>query len=244
MKTDSCESCHQLGGKGTRARFLRCSGNFDSPAEAWERRVQSGQAGTGDGGRHRAIGQTARAEDVRGLDRSRGARANIRKDAPPRPQGIERNVVITQWDWADPKAYLHDEISTDKRNPTVNANGADLRIAGGEPRFPAGARPGAQHYEPGEGAVRDPNTPLAAPKHAAAFAVLGRRSDLGQPHDVHNPMFDEQGRVWIHVCESVRPENPAWCKAGSSHPSAKLTPVEDFWTATGGCTIRRPSRCR
>ena len=42
---------------------------------------------------------------------------------PPRPQGVERNVVITLWDWADPKAYLHDEISTDQRNPTVNANG-------------------------------------------------------------------------------------------------------------------------
>ena len=23
--------------------------------------------------------------------------------APPRPQGIERNVVITEWDWADPE---------------------------------------------------------------------------------------------------------------------------------------------
>src|SRR5207247_10471086 len=43
--------------------------------------------------------------------------------APRRPQGIERNVVITQWDWADPKAYLHDLVSTDRRNPTVNANG-------------------------------------------------------------------------------------------------------------------------
>ena len=43
--------------------------------------------------------------------------------APPRPQGLERNVVITEWDWADPKAYLHDEVSTDRRNPTLNANG-------------------------------------------------------------------------------------------------------------------------
>jgi hypothetical protein len=42
---------------------------------------------------------------------------------PMRPQGIERNVVITLWDWAGPKDYLHDEISTDRRNPTVNANG-------------------------------------------------------------------------------------------------------------------------
>ena len=24
--------------------------------------------------------------------------------APARPQGLERDVVMTQWDWADPKA--------------------------------------------------------------------------------------------------------------------------------------------
>jgi hypothetical protein len=28
---------------------------------------------------------------------------------------VERNVVITQWDWADPKAYLHDLVSTDRK---------------------------------------------------------------------------------------------------------------------------------
>ena len=43
--------------------------------------------------------------------------------APPRPQGLERNVVVTLWDWAEPTGYLHDEVSTDKRNPTVNAYG-------------------------------------------------------------------------------------------------------------------------
>ena len=40
-----------------------------------------------------------------------------------RPQGRERDVVITIWDWADPRAYLHDEVTSDKRNPRVNANG-------------------------------------------------------------------------------------------------------------------------
>jgi hypothetical protein len=30
-------------------------------------------------------------------------------------------VVITQWDWADPTADLHDLVSTDRRDPTVNA---------------------------------------------------------------------------------------------------------------------------
>ena len=42
---------------------------------------------------------------------------------PQRPQGIERNVVLSMWEWSTPKAYLHDAISTDKRNPRVNANG-------------------------------------------------------------------------------------------------------------------------
>ncbi|MGY9106619.1 MAG: carboxypeptidase-like regulatory domain-containing protein, partial [Alphaproteobacteria bacterium] len=44
-------------------------------------------------------------------------------EAPPRPQGMERNLVVTQWDWAEPTTYLHDTISSDRRDPTVNANG-------------------------------------------------------------------------------------------------------------------------
>ena len=48
------------------------------------------------------------------------------KSKPQRPQGVERNVVVTMWDWGDAKTYLHDEIATDKRNPTVNALRQDL----------------------------------------------------------------------------------------------------------------------
>jgi hypothetical protein len=43
---------------------------------------------------------------------------------PPRPQGAERNAVITEWAWGDAFTYAHDEVAaTDKRKPTVNANG-------------------------------------------------------------------------------------------------------------------------
>jgi len=51
------------------------------------------------------------------------AAGELPKSKPSRPQGVERNVVITMWDWGDAKTYLHDEIATDKRNPTVNAWG-------------------------------------------------------------------------------------------------------------------------
>ncbi len=42
--------------------------------------------------------------------------------------------------------------------------------------------------------------------------------------NVHNPMFDNKGRVWITA--TVRPsDNPDFCKEGSDHPSAKLFPL-------------------
>ena len=44
------------------------------------------------------------------------------------------------WDWADPKAYLHDVVSTDRRNPTRQRQRPALRRARAERRLPAGAR--------------------------------------------------------------------------------------------------------
>jgi hypothetical protein len=99
--------------------------------------------------------------------------------SPQRPQGIERNVVITQWDWADPKAYLHDLVTTDRRNPTVNANGliygalelsADYLPVLDPVRHVASKVPLT---------VRDPNTKPTRPR-CRAIAVLGQRSHLDQ----------------------------------------------------------------
>ena len=133
--------------------------------------------------------------------------------------------MITQWDWADPKAYLHDEISTDKRNPTVNANGL---IYGS----PEESRDYLPVLDPVHNTIsqvkipyRDPDTP-GQPKPLAAVAVLGRRGDLGQPHD--RPQSDV--RCSAGACGTLanpgRATIPAFCKAGSSLPSAKLTPVD------------------
>ena len=49
--------------------------------------------------------------------------------APPRPTGIERNVVISQWDWGTPESFVHDLVSTDKRNPTLYPYG---KVYGGD----------------------------------------------------------------------------------------------------------------
>src|SRR3954471_17206250 len=121
IKTDGCVSCHQLGNKATRT-IPESLGKFDSSYSAWVRRVQSGQASEL---MARNLGRldTQRAVKLFADWTDRIAAGELPKSKPQRPQGVERNVVVSMWDWGDAKTYLHDEIATDKRNPTVNAWG-------------------------------------------------------------------------------------------------------------------------
>src|SRR5262245_42346054 len=121
VNTDGCTGCHQLGNKATR-EIPESLGTFSSSTAAWDRRIQSGQAGGGMSTRFTQVGRQ-RALTMYADWTDEIAKGKLPDTAPPRPQGRERNVVVTMWDWADAKAYLHDEIASDKRNPTVNANG-------------------------------------------------------------------------------------------------------------------------
>jgi hypothetical protein len=222
LKSGTCLACHQLGSKGTR-EIPASLGTFPSSEHAWERRLQSGQAGgnmissLGVMGRERTLKMFADWTD-------RIAKGEV-PPAPPRPQGIERNVVITLWDWADPKVYLHDEVSTDRRNPTVNANGLiygalELSADYLPVLDPVGNEAGQVKLT-----VRDPNTPATSPKMAAPSPYWGEEVIWTSKNNVHNPMLDEKGRVWI--TSAVRPpDNPDYCKEGSTHPSAKLFPLD------------------
>ncbi|MDE2064925.1 MAG: carboxypeptidase regulatory-like domain-containing protein, partial [Bradyrhizobium sp.] len=119
---NSCQSCHALGSDNIRHPHVKELGEFKNSEEMWERRVQSGQAMSnmaltlGRLGPQRAYKMFADWTD-------RIAAGELPFDKPERPKGVERNVVITSWEWGKRGMYLHDEVSTDKRNPTVNANG-------------------------------------------------------------------------------------------------------------------------
>jgi hypothetical protein len=120
LKNGGCWACHQLGNKATR-EIPKALGSFPTTVAAWERRVQSGQAGAQMSAQLNTFGRQRILETF--ADWTDRIMKGELPPAPPRPQGLERNVVITQWDWADPKAYLHDEVATDRRNPTVNGRG-------------------------------------------------------------------------------------------------------------------------
>jgi hypothetical protein len=222
LKSGGCTACHQLGNKATRV-IPAALGTFPDMAHAWERRLQSGQAGGNMMNGLQQIGRE-RALLVLGDWSDRVQRGEL-PPAPPRPQGLERNVVITLWDWADPKAYLHDEVSTDRRNPTINANGPIYGALELSADYVPVLDPTTHAISQVKLTVRDPNTPATSPKMPAPSPYWGDEVIWTSRNNVHNPMLDEQGRLWL--TSAVRsPENPDFCKAGSSHPSAKLFPIE------------------
>ena len=222
IKSGTCLACHQLGSKGTRE--LQASlGTFDNTMDAWERRLQSGQAG---GDMISSTVQIGREEMLRMFaDWTDRIAAGELPPAPPRPQGLERNVVITQWDWADSTAYLHDVVSTDRRNPTVNAHGPLYGALELSADYLPVLDPVKNTISQIPLTVRDPNTRVASGGVAQPSPYWGDSALWDSKTNVHNPMFDKEGRVWITA--TVRPpENPDFCKIGSNHPSAKRFPVE------------------
>jgi hypothetical protein len=143
VKTNGCYACHQLGNRATRV-IPKELGTFKNSVEAWERRVQSGQAMVQMAA---ALGRQQPKIAIENLanwtDRIAGGELPFAK--PERPQGVERNVVITQWDWGDAKSYMHDQVSTDRQRQRQA-----LRRHRGKHRVVPGVRPDheqAQHRD-------------------------------------------------------------------------------------------------
>ena len=121
---------------------------------------------------------------------------------------------------------MHDEIATDKNDPTVNGYGPVYAVSAGH----------------GALIVMDPieNTPtrstiptrerraqgaVAVPAAGVPSIFWGSEHLWGpeNPADPHNPMMDSKGRVWM--TSKIRNEEPAWCSEGSSNKFAQWYPL-------------------
>jgi hypothetical protein len=223
VNTDGCTGCHQLGNKATR-EIPPSLGSLKTSALAWDRRIQSGQAGAAMSTRFTQVGRD-RALAMYADWTDRIAKGALPDTAPPRPQGRERNVVVTMWDWADPKAYLHDEIASDKRNPNVNANGPVYGALEESADYMPVVDPRTNTVTQVKLQVRDPKTPSQANVPPAQPSPYWDAEPIWTAQTTaHSFAMDDRARVW--VAARIRPNaTPAFCQQGSTHPSAVAFPI-------------------
>ncbi len=177
-----CIICHQLGTKTTR----EVAGS--NKVEAWNERLKMARpegdptlAGHGVNlsatmqnnmtlfGRQRGLAMFA--------DWSERIEAGAVPPQPPRPSGFEQNLVITLWEWAD-QHFVHDEATSDKRDPTVNANGPVY----GADSFAANLT------------ILDP---ITFETELVPIPNMEGTGQLMNALSAHNPMLDQKGRVWV-----------------------------------------------
>jgi hypothetical protein len=206
-----CQLCHQLGNELTRGLGHMKSLGFKSSVEAWDYRVKTGQRGSQMDGMMTRLGPRALKMYAAWTDRIAAGEV---PPAPPRPSGVERNVVVTLWDFGTPTSYVHDEITTSKQNPRVNATGPVYAVDAAHGKWIA--------VDPNENTAmeipiptrddqktmrsRMPRT-MPKPSNFWGEEVIHGSQGLADPH---NPMMDNQGRIW--ATSTVSQQQPAWCK--------------------------------
>lgn len=222
MKNMACVGCHQMGQESTRTLPERYARMADHEA-AWAQRIAAGQAGDS---MLRVAADRLDGVPFRYLAdwTDRIAAGALPFARPERPQGLERHVVATVRDWSSPEAYLHDLSGTDRRNPTVNPHGPLY----GAPELSTDAMPILDPIDNSattfEVPVRDPDTPNSRDQPVIGPSVYwGRERIWDSRANIHNPMLDGEGRVWL-TARIRAPENPDFCREGSEHPSAQHYP--------------------
>ncbi len=183
-----CHQCHQLGDAPTRVLL-------DNTPEGWAERLTKarglGDQALGDHGQDFADTMSNRMTQ---FGRARGlgmfadwtqkiAKGALPPEAPPRPAGLERNIVVTSWDWSNGR-YNHDNVSTDRHDPTVNANGPIYGIIG--------------MY----GYVEILNPTTHSQEEFGYKVNLNKNVEILPKDQVpdafpHNPMLDRHGNLWI-----------------------------------------------
>jgi len=194
---NGCNHCHELGMVATRRH---------TTVEDWESVFQRAASMNAEATR---LGKAPLEKAL--ADWGTRIQAGEVPPMPPRPTGIERNVVISQWDWGAPESFIHDLTSTDKRNPTLYANGKVY---------------GADRTGGGRLWVLDPtkNTVQGLEVQPRDATRMNRNKDYYHTSEAdedawmaspHNPMLDENGKVWM--TEAVRPPGkdyfPKWAKS-------------------------------
>src|SRR5262245_42616280 len=214
LETKACYSCHQVGDLVTRD-ISRNLGSYASSLDAWDHHVTVGPNGPGMTANFKRMGGQRKAY----ADWTDRIAAGAYPQAPPRPAGLERNIVISMWDWALPTSRRTDVAATDERTPTMNANGlvygsiqsSDI-IAVIDPRENRAAEIKLPSNAPG----LDTDTP--------ASPYWGTEKIWARSADPRSVVMDRHGRVFVTARIRAPQDQPRFCQ-DMSNKFAKYFPL-------------------
>jgi hypothetical protein len=218
MKT-ACETCHELGTPATRG-FPPALDSYGSSREKWAHRIRMGQDSVDSSAAFDAFGYE-RALKMYSDWSDRIAAGEIPTEAPPRPAGVERNLVITEWEWGDAATFAHDTFTTDKRNPTVNANGPLYGVDWGNDLFLIvdPIKNTEEHFR--VPTLPDPGAPAKRQSMLEPSPYWGSEIYWTDPANPNHGALDEEGRVWFTSRFRNPDKQPAYC---ATHPNYALAP--------------------
>ena len=221
VSTTACTSCHQMGDKATR-EFSEYTVDVDH-INAWDQRVQVGQNGPLMSSQLTQLGRR-RALQVFADWTSRIEAGEV-PPSPPRPQGIERNVVLTEWEWADDRTFIHDMIASDRRDPTVNAKGPVFSIGPFTNDYLNVVDPTRHTSTRVQVPSLDPNTSYRFPQQVGSPSYVWGEEPIFQGKvGLHSPIMDRLGRLWFTGTGGGTGLD--WCE---SHSSSELYPMSGNW---------------
>ena len=207
----SCYDCHQVGSKATRDILPAMKGRSGSSLDVWTRRTGVGPSGPGMAGVFNQLGDMRQAL-ADWTDRIEAGETPT--EPPPRPSGVERNLVITLWDWGSEIDGRTDMAAADIRDGTVNANGPVYGVAEMTDSL----------------TILDPVTHRASvvtvPSSASEVVQGFNASPTRSPHygesvwarraDVRSSAIDGKGRVWMASRLRDPDQQPEFCTSAEN----------------------------
>ena len=215
-----CYDCHQLGNKATR-EFAPYLNDAKTSLEAWDRRTRFGPSGPSMNAFFLQLGDD-RKVIADWTDRLKAG--DYPKTAPPRPAGVERNLVVSLWDWGTPIDGRADLAAADTRNGRSNAKGSIYGVSQ--------MNDALNILDPNENKAIIVKTPTSAPAMVSGFNASPTPSPVfgadmwkrqGDPRSV---AVDAKGRVWFTLRTRENGKQPTWCIGDAANKFGKYYPLK------------------
>ena len=228
-------ACHQMGGKATReisSETVAALGPFESTAHAWLQRVRSGPSGAFMSRFYGSMGPTLYPAWTDAI------LAGAIPAQPPRPLGVERNLVVSLWDWGAVNGFVHDQAPADRRNPVVKPGTLIYGPSQSHDMLvwfdPLNNREGAIKVPTRDTDVRVlPRDGLGGPFPQDPRGEIRLDSPYWPDEELWNVaseprsgQMDHKGRIWSGFRIRRDEKQPAFCRSGATNKFARYFPLD------------------